>query len=64
VAVSAGSQRSGTGKRVGPRRDLQALRERRMAAADMFARGKRQVDVVVELGVSAQAGVAVVPGLV
>jgi transposase len=25
-----------------------------MAAADMFARGKRQVDVVVELGVSAQ----------
>jgi transposase len=33
---------------------LQALKERRMAAADMFARGKRQVDVVVELGVSAQ----------
>lgn len=25
-----------------------------MAAADMFARGKRQVDVVAKLGVSAQ----------
>jgi transposase len=33
---------------------LQALQDRRMAAADMFARGKRQVDVVSELGVSAQ----------
>ena len=27
---------------------------RRMRAADMFARGRRQVDVVAELGVSAQ----------
>jgi len=27
---------------------------RRMAAADMFARGKRQIDVVDKLGVSAQ----------
>jgi transposase len=39
---------------VRPRRDLQALQDRRMAAADMFRRGKRQVDVVNELGVSAQ----------
>ena len=36
------------------RRDFQALKDRRMAAADMFARGKRQVDVVDALGVSAQ----------
>jgi transposase len=33
---------------------LQALKDRRMAAAEMFRRGKRQVDVVTELGVSAQ----------
>jgi hypothetical protein len=32
---------------------LQALKDRRMAAADLFARGKRQVDVVSKLGVSA-----------
>lgn len=54
MAASSGGQRSGTGKRVRPRRDMQALQDRRMAAADMFARGKRQVDVVSELGVSAQ----------
>jgi transposase len=30
------------------------LKARRLQAADMFARGKRQVDVVTELGVSAQ----------
>jgi transposase len=30
------------------------LRQRRMQAAAMFDRGKRQVDVVSELGVSAQ----------
>ena len=30
------------------------MTERRMRAAEMFDRGKRQVDVVVELGVSAQ----------
>ncbi len=36
------------------RRDFEALQNRRMAAADMFARGKRQVDVVDKLGVSAQ----------
>jgi transposase len=54
VAGSAGRRRSGTGARVRARRDLQALTDRRMAAADMFGRGKRQVDVVSELGVSAQ----------
>ncbi|MEV0053162.1 winged helix-turn-helix domain-containing protein [Saccharopolyspora shandongensis] len=36
------------------RRDFDALRERRMRAAEMFARGKRQVDVASALGVSAQ----------
>jgi transposase len=41
-------------KQVAARRDFEALRERRMRAAEMFERGKRQVDVVVELGVSAQ----------
>ena len=54
MPASSVSRRSGTGGRLRPRRDLQALAERRMAAAEMFARGKRQVDIVVELGVSAQ----------
>jgi transposase len=38
----------------GGRRDFEALKARRMKAASMFARGKRQVDVVTALGVSAQ----------
>jgi transposase len=54
VAGSAGKKRSGTGARVRARRDFQALQDRRMTAAQMFARGKRQVDVVDALGVSAQ----------
>jgi transposase len=54
VAGSAGRRRSGTRARVRARRDFQALQDRRMAAAEMFARGKRQVDVVDALGVSAQ----------
>jgi transposase len=33
-------------------RDLEALRHRRLQAADMFRRGKRQVDVAEKLGVS------------
>lgn len=41
-------------KLVRARRDFEALKARRMKAAAMFARGKRQVDVVAELGVSAQ----------
>ena len=36
------------------RRDFAGLTARRMQAADMFGRGKRQADVVNELGVSAQ----------
>lgn len=54
MAGSAGRRRLGTSARVRARRDFQALQNRRMAAADMFARGKRQVDVVDKLGVSAQ----------
>jgi transposase len=42
------------GIRVRPRRDFEGLAARRLRAAEMFARGKRQVDVVTELGVSAQ----------
>jgi len=54
-AGSAGTHGRTRGtKRVRARRDFEALRERRMAAAEMFGRGKRQVDVVTELGVSAQ----------
>jgi transposase len=37
---------------VGARRDFEALRRRRMQAADMFDRGKRQVDVAAKLGIS------------
>jgi transposase len=40
--------------RVRARRDFEALRVRRVQAAAMFARGRRQVDVVTELEVSAQ----------
>lgn len=47
---------SGTrkGKQRGGRRDLDALRDRRMRAAEMFAAGRRQVDVAVEVEVSQQ----------
>src|SRR5437764_12660207 len=42
----------------GPRRsvprDVDALRERRMRAVELFEAGMRQVDVVTRLGVSAQ----------
>ena len=41
-------------KQRGGRRDLEALRDRRMRAAEMFAAGRRQVDVAVELEVSQQ----------
>jgi transposase len=47
-------QKASRGTKVRARRDFEALVARRMRAADMFARGKRQVDVVVELGISAQ----------
>lgn len=38
-----------------PRRDFEALKSRRMRAADMFRRGKSQADVASALGVSAQS---------
>src|SRR5437867_1446047 len=51
--VRSGQQpRRGGGVR--PRRDFEALTARRMRAAEVFARGQRQVDVLTELGVSAQ----------
>lgn len=40
---------------VRPRRDFEALKQRRMRAADMFDRGQSQADVAGALGVSAQA---------
>jgi transposase len=56
MARSAGSahkQKQGrNAQRVRSRRDFEALRQRRMQAADMFRRGKRQVDVAAKLGVS------------
>jgi transposase len=45
----------GTPKRVRPRRDFDALKQRRLRAADMFRRGKSQADVARALGVSAQS---------
>ncbi|MFD6860822.1 winged helix-turn-helix domain-containing protein [Rhodococcus sp. NPDC060090] len=41
-------------KQRGSRRDFEALRDRRMRAAEMFAAGRRQIDVAVELEVSQQ----------
>jgi transposase len=58
--VPANDRSKTSGKRTrgaargGARRDFEALKARRMKAAEMFARGKRQVDVVTKLGVSAQ----------
>jgi Homeodomain-like domain len=56
VAQRSGSagRSAGKGRRVAARRDLEALRERRMRAARMFDRGARQVDVAQALGFSAQ----------
>jgi transposase len=52
---SAGrQQQAGNSKPVRARRDFEAMKQRRMAAADMFGRGRRQADVVAELRVSAQ----------
>jgi transposase len=52
---STGKQRKASrGKKVCARRDFEALERRRMRAAEMFATGKRQVDVAAELEVSAQ----------
>jgi hypothetical protein len=51
---SAIRERARALKRVAARRDFEGLKARRMKAARMFARGKRRVDVVSALGVSAQ----------
>ncbi|MGV9710981.1 winged helix-turn-helix domain-containing protein [Gordonia sp. NPDC003424] len=48
-----GGTRKKSGKSSGDR-DFDALRDRRMRAADMFAAGKRQVEVAAELEVSQQ----------
>jgi len=48
------AKRIGGDKPVRPRRDFEALKARRMRAADMFRRGKRQADVAEALGVSAE----------
>ena len=55
MARSAGFGRRPKGdsaKQVRARRDFEALRQRRMQAAEMFRQGKRQVDVAERLGVS------------
>jgi transposase len=54
--ISPVAERSGAagGQKKGARRDFEALQQRRMRAVRMFDRGERQVDVVRELGVSAQ----------
>jgi transposase len=56
VATSPKSEATGKkargAKPARPRRDFAALKRRRMRAADMFRRGKRQADVARELGVS------------
>ncbi|MEV0053208.1 winged helix-turn-helix domain-containing protein [Saccharopolyspora shandongensis] len=59
IKVVAKSSRSTSGQACGGKRgaagrDFEALRQRRMRAAELFRRGKRQVDVAAELGVSAQ----------
>jgi transposase len=52
---SAGRQQQARNtKRVRARRDFEAMKQRRMAAADIFGRGKRQADVAAKLEVSAQ----------
>jgi transposase len=42
-------------KAVRPRRDFEALKQRRLRAADMFRRGKSQADVAQALGVSRES---------
>src|SRR2546421_9545452 len=52
MVMSTSPRSSGANRRVG--RDVDALRERRMRAVELYEAGMRQVDVVTELGVSAQ----------
>ncbi|WP_206040612.1 winged helix-turn-helix domain-containing protein [Rhodococcus sp. HNM0563] len=51
---SAEEPNSRKAKQRGSRRDFDALRDRRMRAAEMFAAGRRQIDVAVELEVTQQ----------
>lgn len=53
-ASKTSGRKSAAGNKVAPRRDFEALRQRRLTAAKMFARGKRQAQVAAALGVSAQ----------
>jgi transposase len=56
VSGSRGApKKSGGTKQVRPRRDFEALKKRRLRAADMFRRGKSQAEVAQALGVSAQS---------
>ena len=52
---SGATGKTGKAKPVRPRRDFEALRKRRMRAADMFRRRQRQAEVAQALGVSAEA---------
>jgi transposase len=54
VPAATWGERPSHAKRVRARRDFGALADRRLHAAEMFERGKRQADVVMALGVSAQ----------
>lgn len=54
VPPSEGRKRGRKGGRGRSRRDFEVLRQRRLRAVEMFEAGRRQVDVVVELEVSAQ----------
>jgi transposase len=54
IPPPGGSTAGRKGKRSRGSRDFGVLAQRRMRAVDMFEAGKRQVDVVVGLGVSAQ----------
>jgi transposase len=51
---AARNRQARSAKPVRARRDFEALAQRRLRAAEMFERGKRQADVAAELGVSAQ----------
>jgi transposase len=57
MAPLVASQAEGTGstqRRPQPRRDLKAMEERRMRAADLFRKGVIPVEVARQLGVSHQ----------
>ncbi|GEM_PF-5907486 len=52
---SAATKKTGAAKPVRPRRDFEALKRRRLRAADMFRRDKSQAELARELGASAQS---------